>query len=59
MKLNETELIRGEQYIVCPICSDRAERVGAQDDCDVYVCEQKHLTRIKIGSSRKVLDGKT
>lgn len=48
------EPIRGAEHIVCPTCKKKATRVGAQDYCDVYVCEDKHLTRIKIGSKREV-----
>jgi hypothetical protein len=40
--------------IVCPICGNKSTRVGAQDYCDVYVCEidSTHLTRIKVGAVR-------
>lgn len=42
--------------IYCPTCNGKATRVGAQDYCDVYVCAEKHLTRIKVGAPRKVWD---
>lgn len=47
-----SEPIRGAEFIVCSTCSERATRVGAQDSCDVYVCEQQHITRVKVGAPR-------
>lgn len=48
------------QSIACPECAKagrrvRAERVGAQDGCDIYVCEAKetHLLRIRVGDPRE------
>lgn len=39
--------------IVCPDCKKRAERVGAQDGCDVYVCAEKHVTRVRLNWPRE------
>lgn len=39
--------------IVCPTCSKKAERVGAQDGCDVYLCIEKHVTRVRLNAERK------
>jgi hypothetical protein len=47
-------LIKAPEHIVCPVCAKMSTRVGAQDYCDVYVCEDKHLTRIKVGAKRKI-----
>lgn len=51
-------LTRGTETIECPNCSkpSPAKRVGAQDYCDIYVCNDEHLTRIKIGAARKEWD---
>lgn len=48
-------LTRGAEYIECPQCSKPtpSQRMGAQDYCDVYICKDGHLTRIKIGATRK------
>jgi len=40
------------QEIKCPTCQKKATRVGAQDACDVYVCEEQHITRIKVDAPR-------
>lgn len=32
---------KAAEYIICPTCGQKATRVGAQDRCDVYVCEFK------------------
>jgi len=42
--------------IECPKCSNPSIRAGAQDYCDVYVCRDGHLTRIKVGATRKEWD---
>lgn len=52
------QLIKGAECIVCPRCGDKSTRQGAQDYCDVYLCNNKHLTRIKIGQPRKVWEEK-
>ena len=57
--MSDIELIRGRKYIICPICNERAERVGAQDYCDVYLCEKQHITRIKISENLKENDKET
>jgi hypothetical protein len=43
------------EHIACPTCTKptKATRVGAQDYCDVYVCKNEHITRIKVGAPRK------
>jgi hypothetical protein len=43
---------KAAEYIVCPTCSKKATRAGAQDACDVYVCEEQHITRIRVGFPR-------
>lgn len=47
---------KAPEHIFCPDCEGKSTRVGAQDSCDVYVCESdtSHLTRIKVGAPRKV-----
>lgn len=50
------ELIRGAPKIACPDCGNVAIRQGTQDLCDVYLCPNNHVTRIKLGSPRNVLD---
>lgn len=49
-------LKRGAPRIKCPDCDKVAERVGAQDACDVYVCPNDHLTRVKVGTRKYELD---
>ena len=48
----EKELKRGTPIIKCPQCDLVAGRVGAQDYCDVYVCDNKHVTRVKVGTNQ-------
>lgn len=45
---------KAAESIICPTCSAKADRVGAQDSCDVYVCtnDPTHLTRIRVGFPR-------
>lgn len=50
-------LKRGSERIVCPTCSEKSLRVGAQDECDVYLCEQGHVTRVKVGASNGLATG--
>jgi hypothetical protein len=40
------------EHIVCPVCQSKATRVGAQDACDVYVCDAHHVTRVLINAPR-------
>jgi len=47
---------KGPPKIKCPECSQVANRVGAQDACDVYVCPDNHLTRVKVGTRKYELD---
>ena len=49
--INEKDPISGPEFIECPECGLVAKRVGAQDGCDVYVCDHipNHLTRKKVG----------
>lgn len=53
MMQEDDKLIRGVPSIVCPDCRNRSNRVGAQDDCDHYVCEEGHLTRVRILAPRE------
>lgn len=48
----DDKLKRGPEVITCPTCKQPSVRQGAQDFCDVYVCENNHLTRIKVGANR-------
>lgn len=50
------KLARGAEFIHCPICNNKAKRIGTQDYCDVYVCVDAHGVRIKVGAPRKVWD---
>lgn len=52
----EKELKRGAPRIKCPDCSLVGIRTGAQDNCDVYVCPNGHLTRVKVGTRKYELD---
>ncbi len=52
--MNEYDkLTRGAEFIHCKICNKKAKRIGTQDYCDVYVCEDAHGFRIKVGAPRK------
>lgn len=44
--------------IECPKCSKPtpADRVGAQYECDVYICKEEHITMIRVNGPRKVWD---
>ena len=53
---SHSELIRPTEHIVCPTCKEKSTHVGTQDYCDVYVCKQQHLTRIKVGAKREVFN---
>ena len=53
MMTSHSDLIIGTEFIVCPVCNKKSTRVGTQDYCDIYVCEEQHLTRIKINALRK------
>lgn len=46
--------IRGAPRIVCPRCTKPtvAERAGAQDGCDIYVCKNEHITKVKLSAPR-------
>lgn len=35
--------------IICNHCGLKADRQGAQDNCDVYKCENQHITRLLVG----------
>jgi hypothetical protein len=37
----------------CRTCQQPADRVGAQDGLNVYVCADQHITRIPIGKEPK------
>lgn len=54
MMTSHSELIRSAEHIICPTCKEKSTRVGAQDYCDVYVCDNEHLTRIRVGAKRKI-----
>lgn len=38
-------------------CGKKAVRAGAQDGCDIYVCEDRHITRIRLDEPRKEWSG--
>lgn len=39
--------------VACVACGNKAERVGAQDYCDVYVCAYDHITRFVVGKGER------
>lgn len=56
MSFNPDDFLgRGAEFVECPDCSrpNKAQRLGAQDGCDIYRCGEGHLTRIKIDAPRK------
>ena len=41
---------KAPDQILCPVCCQEvADRVGAQDGFDVYVCPNAHITRLPVG----------
>lgn len=53
---NDDKLKRGVEFIICPSCKMKSQRIGAEHGMDIYKCESNHLTRIKVGYPREQWD---
>jgi hypothetical protein len=48
----ERQFIEAQEFVPCEQCKKKSKRVGAQDSHDVYVCNDWHITRYKVGATR-------